>query len=91
MPRARHEKPPPELVRLGAALRALREKRDLKQIEAASRAGMTESQISDIERGRNNPGWLLVMRLLNAGLEATLAELVAAYESSDPESPTSES
>ena len=91
MPRARHEKPPPELVRLGAALRALREKRDLKQIEAASRAGMTESQISDIERGRNNPGWLLVMRLLNAGLEATLAELVAAYESSDPEPSTSES
>lgn len=91
MPRARYEKPPPELVRLGAALRALREKRDLKQIEAASRAGMTESQISDIERGRNNPGWLLVMRLLNAGLEATLAELVAAYESSDPEPSTSES
>lgn len=91
MPRARHEKPPPELARLGAALRALREKRDLKQIEAASRAGMTESQISDIERGRNNPGWLLVMRLLNAGLEATLAELVAAYESSDPGPTTSES
>jgi transcriptional regulator with XRE-family HTH domain len=91
VPRARHEKPPPELVRLGAALRALREKRDLKQIEAASRAGMTESQVSDIERGRNNPGWLLVMRLLNAGLEATLAELVASYESSDPEPSTSES
>jgi transcriptional regulator with XRE-family HTH domain len=52
---------------------------------------MTESQISDIERGRNNPGWLLVMRLLNAGLEATLAELVAAYENSDPEPSTSES
>ena len=90
MPRARHEKPPPELLRLGAALRTLREKRDLKQIEAASRAGMTESQISDIERGRNNPGWLLVMRLLNTGLEATLAELGATYESSDPKSPKSE-
>lgn len=91
MPRARHEKPPPELVRLGAALRALREKRDLKQIEAASRAGMTESQISDIERGRNNPGWILVMRLLNEGLEATLAELVLIYENSDPKLPTTES
>lgn len=86
VPRARHEKPPPELLRLGAALRALREERDLKQIEAASRAGMTESQISDIERGQNNPGWLLVMRLLYEGLDASLSELVAAYEGSDPES-----
>jgi len=87
VPRARHEKPPPELVRLGAALRALREKRDLKQIEAASRAGMTESQISDIERGQNNPGWLLVMRLLYEGLDASLSELVAVYEGSDPVPP----
>jgi transcriptional regulator with XRE-family HTH domain len=64
-------------------LKALREARDLKQIEAASRAGMTESQVSDIERGKNNPGWLLVMRLLNAGLDADLHDLTAAYENSD--------
>ena len=68
-------------MRLGAALKTLREERDLKQIEAASRADMTESQISDIERGKNNPGWLLVMRLLTEGLGATLPDLVAAYES----------
>lgn len=80
MPRARYEPPPPELVRLGAALKALREERDLKQIEAASRADMTEGQISNIERGKNNPGWLIVMRLLNEGLGATLPDLVAAYE-----------
>lgn len=64
-------------------MKALREARNLKQIEAASRAGMTESQVSDIERGKNNPGWLLVMRLLNAGLDATLHDLTAAYESGD--------
>ena len=80
MPRARYDTPPPELARLGAALKALREARDLKQIEAASRAEMTESQVSDIERGKNNPGWLLVMRLLNAGLDANLHDLAAAYE-----------
>jgi transcriptional regulator with XRE-family HTH domain len=80
VPRARYEPPPPELVRLGAALKMLREERDLKQIEAASRADMTEGQISNIERGKNNPGWLVVMRLLK-GLDATLADLLAAYES----------
>ena len=82
MPRARYEPSPLELVRLGAALKALREERDLKQIEVASRADMKESQISNIERGKNNPGWLVVMRLLK-GLDATLPDLVAAYEQAD--------
>jgi transcriptional regulator with XRE-family HTH domain len=61
-------------------VKALREARDLKQIEAASRAEMTESQVSDIERGKNNPGWLLLMRLLYAGLDANLGDLAIAYE-----------
>lgn len=61
-------------------MKALREARDLKQIEAASRAEMTESQVSDIERGKNNPGWLLLIRLLVAGLDADLGDLAVAYE-----------
>lgn len=80
VPRARYDKPPPELVQLGAALKALREERGLKQIEAASGADMTESQVSDIERGKNNPGWLLLIRLLVDGLDADLGDLAAAYE-----------
>jgi transcriptional regulator with XRE-family HTH domain len=64
MPRASHKKPPPQLVLLGGTLRALRERAGLKQIELATAASMTESQISDIERGKSNPGWLLVMGLL---------------------------
>ncbi len=80
VPRASYDNPPPELVRLGAALKALREERGLKQIEAASGAGMTESQVSDIERGKNNPGWLLLIRLLVDGLDANLGDLAAAYE-----------
>jgi transcriptional regulator with XRE-family HTH domain len=80
VPRARYETPPPELARLGAALKALREERGLKQIEAASRADMTESQVSDIERGKNNPGWLLLIRLLVDGLDADLGDLATAYE-----------
>ncbi len=68
MPRANYDTPPPELARLGAALKALREERDLKQIEAASGAGMTESQ------------WLLLIRLLVDGLDADLGALAVAYE-----------
>jgi transcriptional regulator with XRE-family HTH domain len=41
-------------------------------------AGATESQVSDIERAQNNPGWILVARLLD-GLDATVAELADAY------------
>jgi transcriptional regulator with XRE-family HTH domain len=80
VPRANYDTPPPELVRLGTALKELREKRGLKQIEAASGADMTESQVSDIERGKNNPGWLLLIRLLVDGLGANLSDLAAAYE-----------
>ena len=61
-------------------MKALREERGLKQIEAASQADMTESQVSDIERGKNNPGWLLLIRLLVAGLDADLNDLATAYE-----------
>lgn len=80
MPRANYDTPPPELARLGVALKALREERGLKQIEAASGADMTESQVSDIERGKNNPGWLLLIRLLVDGLDADLGDLAVAYE-----------
>jgi transcriptional regulator with XRE-family HTH domain len=79
VPRARYDTPPPELAQLGAALKALREERGLKQIEAASGAKMTESQVSDIERGKNNPGWLLLIRLLVDGLGTDLNEFAAAY------------
>ena len=80
MPRADYEDPPPRLRALGAALRELREREGLKQIELATAAGMTESQVSDIERGKNNPGWLLVARMVEDGLGLGMGELAAAYE-----------
>lgn len=82
MPRADYDNPPDSLVHLGHALRALREDRGLKQIELATAAGTTESQVSDIERAQNNPGWLLVARLLD-GLGATVADLADAYGRSE--------
>lgn len=78
MPRAEYDNPPDDLVCLGRALKALREDRGLKQIELAAAAGATESQVSDIERARNNPGWVLVTRLLR-GLEASVDDFADAY------------
>lgn len=79
MPRADYSNPPAELVRLGRTLRALRESRGMKQIEVATAAGMVESQVSDVERGKNNPGWLNLARMLEA-MEVSVAEFGAAYE-----------
>ncbi len=78
MPRADYTSPPDSLRLLGRALRALREDHELKQIELATAAGTTESQVSDIERAQNNPGWILVARLLD-GMGATVADLADAY------------
>ena len=79
VPRANYEESPPELVRLGAAIKELRKRQGLKQIELATAAGTTESQVSDIERGKNNPGWLLLARLVN-GLGLSFSDLAEAYE-----------
>ena len=78
LPRASYDNPPKPLVHLGHALRSLREEKGMKQIELGAAADATESQVSDIERARNNPGWLLVVRLL-AGLGATVGDLADAY------------
>lgn len=78
MPRADYENPPDSLRFLGRALRALREDRGLKQIELATSAKTTESQVSDVERAQNNPGWILIARLLD-GLDATVSDLADAY------------
>lgn len=79
VPRANYEEPPPELMRLGAAIKELRKQQEMKQIELATAAGMTESQVSDIERGKNNPGWLLLARLVD-GLGLSFRDLADAYE-----------
>jgi transcriptional regulator with XRE-family HTH domain len=74
--------PPDSLVYLGRALRALREDRGLKQIEVAIRADAAESQVSDIERARSNPGWIVVARLLDA-MGVTVAEFAEAYAAAE--------
>jgi transcriptional regulator with XRE-family HTH domain len=51
----------------------------LKLIEVAAVAGMTQSQVSDVQRGKNNPGWFVLMQLFRDGLELSLGDLAAPY------------
>jgi transcriptional regulator with XRE-family HTH domain len=87
VPRADYSNPPDSLVYLGHALRWLREERGLKQIELGAAAGATETQVSNVERAKNNPGWTLVVRLLE-GMNATVAELAEAYARAEREAQT---
>ena len=83
MPRADYDDPPSELLRLGRAVCALRKQQGLKQIELATAAGITESQVSDIERGKNNPGWRLIVRIVVDGLGLGVSDLARAYDGAD--------
>jgi transcriptional regulator with XRE-family HTH domain len=58
----------------------MRTERDLKQIEVAQGAGIAESQLSEIERGVTNPGWLLLSRIINQGLDADIIEFAQHYK-----------
>jgi transcriptional regulator with XRE-family HTH domain len=88
MPRARHDDPPPsELVQLGRALRNLRERQGLTQIQLATEAEMSESQVSEIESGKNNPGWRILVRLVVDGLDLSVLDLASAYEEAAGEQP----
>ena len=81
MPRAHYdEHNAPELASLGAAVRDLRTARGLKQIEVAAAAGITETQLSEIENGKANPGWLIVSRLISRGLNASMRDLAERYD-----------
>jgi transcriptional regulator with XRE-family HTH domain len=74
-PRAKRTQPVAELNRLGGALRQIRDEKGLKQIEVASGANVTEAQVSELERGRNDARWTTVARILENGLGATFDDL----------------
>ncbi len=66
----------PALVALGAAIRAARRERGVSQEELADRAQLDRSYMSSIERGQQNPGIVLVLRVATA-LGMTATELFA--------------
>ncbi|HVT00387.1 MAG TPA: helix-turn-helix transcriptional regulator [Solirubrobacterales bacterium] len=64
---------------LGAAIRALRDERDLKQLDVAEDAGITVAHLSKIESGKVNPTWGTVEAIASA-LGVALVELVGRSE-----------
>jgi transcriptional regulator with XRE-family HTH domain len=70
----------PQLA-LGAAIRALRDERDLKQLDVAEDAGITVAHLSKIESGKVNPTWGTVGAIAVA-LGTTISELAKRSESS---------
>lgn len=64
---------------LAAALKQLREDRDMTQEDLAYNAGLTVSALSRIERGLNSPGWTTVGKLIQV-LGVSFPELVEKLE-----------
>ena len=64
---------------LGAAIRALRIKKEAKQQAVAEAAGITVAHLSKIERGLTNPTWGTVVAIAEA-LEVPMATLAKRYE-----------
>jgi len=62
-------------VRVGLNVQNLRRELGLSQEELADRAGIHQSYLSDIERGRRNPT-IIVLDKLAAALKADLTSLV---------------
>jgi transcriptional regulator with XRE-family HTH domain len=61
--------------RVGLNVQQLRRKRKLSQEELADRAGIHQTYLSGVERGRRNPTVLVLGRLARA-LETDIEELV---------------
>lgn len=64
----------PDLIRLGAAIRTLRQRRRLTQEKLAALAHLDRSFVGQVERGESNVSFLNVLRLLS-GLRASWSEL----------------
>jgi transcriptional regulator with XRE-family HTH domain len=64
---------------LGKALRWLREKRGLRQYEAAERAAITKAMLSAYETGKQNPSLDTLEKILGA-LDVGLADLARALD-----------
>ena len=69
----------PSLIALGSAIRRVRLEKKISQEELAHRAGIDRSYASSVERGRQNPGIVLVLQIADA-LEITASELLARAE-----------
>jgi transcriptional regulator with XRE-family HTH domain len=72
---------------LAALLKRMREERDLTQEHLAHKADLTASALSRIERGLNSPGWVTVLRLIQA-LDVSLTDFAIRREAAARHPPT---
>ncbi len=66
---------------LGAAIRALRDERELKQLDVAEDAGITVAHLSKIEGGKVNPTWGTV-EAIAAALGLSIADVATRVTTS---------
>lgn len=64
---------------LGAAIKALREKKEMKQQTLAEAAGIGVAHLSKIEHGRGNPTWSTVVSIADA-LDLSVVEVARRFE-----------
>jgi transcriptional regulator with XRE-family HTH domain len=67
----------PALKALGAAIQRARKAQDISQEDLADKADLDRAYLSSIERGGQNAGVMLLLRIAQA-LDITLAELVGS-------------
>ena len=67
---------------LGQRLRALRQKRDVTQVELAERSGLPQSHISEIENGVMLPNLVTLFRIADA-LPCKVSDLVSVFDKED--------
>ena len=60
----------PDAAALGGAVRAIRDKRGLSQVQLADATGFIQAWISHVEHGKRNPSWNNVVRLARAWASA---------------------
>jgi transcriptional regulator with XRE-family HTH domain len=67
--------PQPTLAQLGAAIRSIRESRDLSIEALAAEADLHTVSVSRIEGGKQNPTWIALSNLATA-LDVEMVDLV---------------
>ena len=65
----------PALIALGSAIRNARKERSVSQEALADLSGIDRSYMSSIERGKQNPGLVSIIRIAE-GLGMSVAELM---------------
>ena len=67
---------------MGQRLRALRQKKDVTQVELAERSGLPQSHISEIENGVMLPNLVTLFRIADA-LPCKVSDLVSVFDKED--------